>query len=126
MKRLLTCVIVFGLAVLGPAPSSVCSLLSSIVGECASADTQARCDQMNMNVPPAQTVAARSEPCCLISQAPLPESRNEAPKISLQNELGVVPTPVIGVFRFHDARSSDAPEDLSPPPLQSLLCTFLI
>jgi hypothetical protein len=126
MKRLTMCAIVFGLTVLGPAPFSVCSLLSSVAGDCAASGAQVNCDKMDMSTAPAQTIGARSVSCCAMSQAPLPESRKEASKISPQEEPVAVPAMMVGVINFEDARGLDVPQDVSPGPQQSLLCTFLI
>ena len=72
-----------------------------------------------------QLVAASDTSCCSISKAPIPQLQNETSGLSL-----VAPIAVLGL-------TGDAPRiqrlvpvliapDLSPPRLQSLLCTFLI
>jgi hypothetical protein len=125
VRRLVNCAVVIGLVVLGPAPTSICSLLSPLVGECTTAASEVQCASMGMNVPSGPTVAASSASCCVISQAPLPESRNEASKLTLHEDLG---SPQAVVVKTHSSQVGppDVPQIFSPPPLRSLLCTFLI
>lgn len=126
MKSLLACAIIIGLVILGPAPASICSLLSSMAGECATPASRTHCDDMDMATPSGPTVAAPSSSCCLSSQAPLPESRNETAKITVHQDLGSAPQIVYAETDFNEAQSDQVPQVSSSPPLQPLLCTFLI
>jgi hypothetical protein len=80
---------------------------------------------MNMDESGTQLVAASDPSCCFISKAPIPQLQYNASDLSLAAPIAVLgPTgdtphiqllpPVLMV------------QDLSPPSLQSLLCTFLI
>jgi ABC-type lipoprotein release transport system permease subunit len=60
MRRILSLVIVLGLAGLGPVPLSACALFSAQLAECATPKTQSRCNQMNMDESGAQLLAASS------------------------------------------------------------------
>jgi hypothetical protein len=122
-------VLILGLALTvfssGLVPLSACALRTSKLAECATPKTQSRCDQMNMDESGAPVVTASDTSCCSISDAPVPQSQNKASGFSLA-------APIL----FFDA-TADIPrtqgllparivQDLSPRPLQSLLCTFLI
>jgi len=81
---------------------------------------------MNMDESGTQLVAASETSCCYLSNAPLPESQYKASELSLKTSPVAVldttwqPPPV------EEERPADVTQDLSPPPLQPLLCTFLI
>lgn len=128
MTRLLACAIAIGLVVFGPAPLSVCSLLFSATTDCTTPNTHSKCDKMDMDMGtlPVETVCAQSQSCCAISQAPLPESRNNASKISPEEQLVADPTPSNVELQLVHGGINYVPVDVSPPPLRSLLCTFLI
>jgi hypothetical protein len=108
MKRIAILAIVIGLVVLGPAPTSVCSLLSALAGECATPATGSHCDNMDMAVPAGPTVAASSASCCAMSQAPVPESRKDAAKINLHEEFGPAPSLVVGEVCSDEAEPAEA------------------
>jgi len=127
VKGLLVCVLVIGLAAAGPNPLSVCALFSSIAGDCTSSvETQSPCDKMDMGEHTAQSIMTRSASCCVVSQAPLPESKNEVSKTSVKLEKAA--TLVLANEEVNSAsfRLRSQSQELSPPPLRSLLCTFLI
>ena len=126
MKRLLIYALVLGLAVTGLNPFSLCALFSSTAGDCASMETQSQCDKMDMGEHAAQSITPRSPSCCVVSQAPLPESKTEASKTTVKLELAAALAPVINVENPENVHPLNVPQELSPPPLRSLLCTFLI
>ena len=126
VKRLLISALVLGLAVVGSSPLSICALLSSAVSECASTETQSQCDKMDMGEHTAPTVASPNNSCCAISQAPLPESKTEVSKTSVKLELAAALTSATDVAHSGQVRPRSVPQELSPPPLRSLICTFLI
>jgi hypothetical protein len=104
---------------------SACALFSSKLADCSAPKTESRCDKMNMGDDGPPVVIALDQSCCFVSQAPLSESRFEASALSLVTPLAVsVPTETAP--RVHQMPSVLLLQDLSPPPLQSLLCTFLI
>lgn len=125
MRRSLIFALALGLIGLGPVPLSVCALLTSKLAECATPKTESRCDQMNMDESGTQLVAASDTSCCIVSKAPVPKLQYKASNLSL-----AAPLAVLGL-------TGDTPrvqrlplvliaQDVSPPSVQSLLCTFLI
>lgn len=125
VDRLLTFVLVLGLTIIGPSPLSICALFSATLGDCLSAETRPQCDKIDMGEHTAPTVTSRSNSCCAISQAPLPEFKTGVSKIAVKLELAVAQTSATAV-NSEKVRASSVPLELSPPPLRSLLCTFLI
>ncbi len=126
MKRLVISVLVLGLAVACPNPLSLCALLSSTTGDCGSMEMQSQCDKMDMGEHAAQSITTRSASCCSVSQAPLPESKTEVSKTTVKLELAAALTSAINVANSENVHPRSVPQELSPPPLRSLLCTFLI
>ena len=125
MKRVAICVLVLGLALLGPSPVSLCVLASSLVTDCASAETQSQCDQMDMGTHSSPALAASTVSCCAVSQAPVPETKS-APSIpALEQGPATISALAVKVVNFERGHLVDV-RRASPPPLQSLLCTFLI
>lgn len=125
MRRALIFGLALSLAGLGTGPLSVCALFSSQLAECATPKTQSRCDQMNMDQSGTQLVAAADTSCCFVSKAPIPQLQYKASDLSLAAPIAVLDatgdTP-----RVQRLRPVLIVHDLSPPSLQSLLCTFLI
>lgn len=126
MKRLFICVLVIGLIIVGPSPLSICALLSSAVSDCVSPETRSQCDKMDMGDHPTPTVTSLSNYCCAISQAPLPESKTQVSKTTVKLELVLALTSATDVEKSERVRTRNLFQELSPPPLRSLLCTFLI
>jgi hypothetical protein len=125
VRRSLIFALALSLVGLGPVPLSACALLSSKLAECATPKTQSQCDQMNMDESGTQLVAASDTSCCFISKAPIPQLQYKVSELSLAAAIAVLDStgdtpriqllpPVLMV------------QNLSPPSLQSLLCTFLI
>lgn len=128
MRRTLSLLIALGLAGLGPLPVSPCALLHSHASECASPPTMSDCEHMRMEQPekPLVKVSAEKKSCCVISQAPLPETQRWAGSFA----VATGPTPASNItVRMQPVESvwfSDIAQTSSPPQLRSLLCTFLI
>src|SRR6266571_1324842 len=112
--------LIFGLALspvgLGTGPLSACALLTSQLAECATPQTQPQCDQMNMDESGTQLVAAPDTSCCLVSKAP---DLSPAAPVPVLDPAG-------DTLRIQRLQPVLIVEDLSPPSVQSLLCTFLI
>jgi hypothetical protein len=121
--------LIFGLALslvgLGTGPLSACALLTSQLAECATPQTQPQCDQMNMDESGTQVVAAPDTSCCLVSKAPIPQLQSKAADLSLAAPVPVL-DPAGDTLRIQRLPPVFIIEDLSPPSVQSLLCTFLI
>ena len=126
MKRLFSWSIALGLILVGPSPVSLCALASSLAADCESMEKASPCDQMEKPTHPSQTWKVSTTSCCALSQAPLPEGKNELANPSPEQELGTVAILSAEAFRFHCAIVNDVLRDPSPPPLRSLLCTFLL
>ncbi len=125
MRRILSFVIVLGLAGLGPVPLSACALLNSKLAECATPKTQSQCDQMNMDETGTQLVPASNASCCRISKAPIPQLQCKASDLCLAVPI-VVLDPTGDTPRIKHSMPVPVAQNLSPPRLQSLLCIFLI
>jgi hypothetical protein len=80
---------------------------------------------MNMDESGTQLVAASDTSCCSISKAPVPQSQNKASELSLAAPIEVL-DPMGDTPRIQLLPPVLIAHDLSPPSLQSLLCTFLI
>jgi hypothetical protein len=126
VKKVLTYTLILGFVVVGANPLSFCAIVSSALSDCASSETRSQCDKMDMGEHPASAVAPRSSFCCVISQAPLPESKTEVSKTTVKLELAAALTLGTDVVHSEKLSPPSVPQELSPPPLRSLLCTFLI
>lgn len=126
VKRVLSLVIVLGLALVGPSPVSLCALASSLAADCESMERPSPCDQMGMPAHPSQTWKVSTTSCCTLSQAPLPEAKKELANPCSEQELGTVSMLSAEAFHSDGATVTDILRDPSPPPLRSLLCTFLL
>ena len=125
VRRILIFALELSLVGLGTGPLSACALFSSQPAECATPKTQSQCDKMNMDESGTQLVAASDTSCCSISQAPIPQSQFRGSDVSLAAPATLLdPTSDAPVVR--PLRAIPVGQDLSPPALQSLLCTFLI
>ncbi len=128
MRRILSLLIALGLAGLGPLPVSACALVYSQPSECATPQTQTNCTRMGMDQAekPPVSVSPASKSCCVISEAPLPEAQTWAGSFSVAAVPAVASSVVVAAQPVESDWSRDVEQDLSPPPSQSLLCTFLI
>jgi hypothetical protein len=124
VRRSLIFALALSLIGLGPVPLSACALLSSKLAECATPRTQSHCDQMNMDESGTQLVAASDTSCCFISKAPIPQLQGKASDLSLV--VLAVLDPTGDTPRIQRLLPVLIVQDISPPTIQSLLCTFLI
>ena len=126
MRRSLIFALALSMAGLGPVPLSACAIFSSKMAECATPQTKSRCDQMNMDESIPKVAAAPNSSCCSLSNAPVPATRQKMSEPS----LAAVPILVLDMSwklpRIKEQRPTQIEQALSPPPLQSLFCTFLI
>ena len=122
-------VLIFGLALsllgIGPVPLSACALLTSRLAECANPETNSHCNGMDMgestkNVP----AVGSSDSCCSSSRQPAVQLQSQTPDCLtipyVTASYATAETP-----RAYAVPFASALVDSSPPPLQSLLCTFL-
>jgi hypothetical protein len=75
---------------------------------------------------PPVSISPASKSCCVISEAPLPEAQTWAGSFSVAAPPAVASSVAVAAQPIESDWSRDVKQDLSPPPLQSLLCTFLI
>lgn len=125
LRRILTAALALSLIGLGPVPLSACALFSSKLGECATPQTESQCNKMNTEESGPHFGAAQGQSCCF-ARAPFPLTQHEA---SVLSDLSGPPA-ILGLEAAarpsRDARPAPSNQDLSPPRIQSLLCTFLI
>ena len=75
---------------------------------------------------PPVSVSHSSKNCCVVSLAPSPEKQTWAGSFGIASVPAVSSGTIPATRMFQSARSLVIAEDSSPPPLQPLLCTFLI
>jgi hypothetical protein len=119
LRRLLIFALAMCVAQLGPIPLSACALFSSKLVECLTPKTQCHCEECG-------TKLAAMPGTCWNSASLPPESQFETPEISQLAIPAVVIDATWKLPRVEDGRPDDVVQDLSPPPIRSLLCTFLI
>lgn len=124
-RRILTAALALSLIGLGPVPLSACALFSSKLAECATPQTDSQCSKMNTEESGPHFAAAQDQSCCL-AKAPLPLTQYKASALSVLAGPPAVLDLVTTGRRSRDARPAPSNRDLSPPRIQSLLCTFLI
>src|SRR5215831_8954439 len=124
MRRLLGMALALSLIGLGPVPLSACALLWSRAAECSTPGTESRCNEMNTSDTVTKLLAAPDASCCDLSRAPIPESQQNASKVSLAVTAVVNPEHAWIAPPIQREHVSYAGQDMSPPLLQSFLCTF--
>ncbi len=130
MRRTIIFAIIVSMAALASTPVPACEMFSSQVAECEAAQTQMQCDGMDMQMNAQEDVPHLSPPCqsacCMTSQAFRPEAQNKSDetlvviaRISANSETNSlsIPDESIPFLQW---------EGISPPRIQSLLCTFVI
>jgi hypothetical protein len=126
MRRTITLALALSLAGLGPVPLSVCALVSFQLAECETPSAQSLCEQMDMHQSGSQLDSVADTSCCHIAKAPLPESQFVASDLSLLPAPALALHSIVAPASAEKELSADVVQDISPPPLQPLLCTFLI
>jgi len=128
VRRTLSLLVALGLAGIGPLPVSACALVHSQTSECATPQTKTDCERMGMGQAemPSVAVSDASKTCCAISEAPLPEAQTWTGSFAVAAPPTLAAGLVAATKPLERAWFSEIALDSSPPPLQSLLCTFLI
>jgi len=80
---------------------------------------------MHMDESGTQLVAASDISCCIVSKAPIPQSQYKASGFSLAVPITAL-DPTGDTPRLQRLPPVLIVQDISPPSVQSLLCTFLI
>src|SRR5690242_17919979 len=125
MRRLLTLALSLSLTGVGPLPLSLCAIFSSKLAECATPKTPSPCDTMNMGDNSTRLLAPNA-PCCNLDQAPTAARQRQFSQPSLATSAVLIVSSARMLPRIEGTWPTDIEQYLSPPPLQSLLCTFLI
>ena len=125
MRRLLTLALSLSLTGVGPVPLSLCAIFSSKLAECSTPKTQSSCDTMNMG-DNGTRLAARYSSCCNLDNAPVAARQHQFSQPSLTTSAAVIISSAWMLPRIERTWPTDIERYVSPPPLQSLLCTFLI
>lgn len=127
MRRIFALMAAIGVAGLGPLQASACAMLHGQPSGCATAATKTDCERMGMKGTEKSTftVSNPAKSCCAISQAPLPEAQTWAGSFAVAASPALASS-VVAEAPLESTWSPDIAWDSSPPPLQSLLCTFLI
>jgi hypothetical protein len=126
MRRILSFFVALGLVGLGPLPLSACALIYSQPSECATPQTETHCERMGMDETEGPSVSPASKTCCLISEAPLPDAQHRAGNLPAMAVSALDSSAAPVIIRLEDARPLEVLQDFSSPPIQPLLCTFLI
>ena len=109
-----------------PLPLVACIPAFSRSAPSATPENQSDCDHMNMNEQRTELTSSSSSSCCITSNASLPDAVIQshystapaAPLVAVRlrhTTITIGRTTLIGLVQY-----------LSPPPFQSVLCTFLI
>lgn len=80
---------------------------------------------MSMDESGIQLVAGSDTSCCIVSRAPLPQLQYKASNLSFAAPIAVL-DPTGETPRIQYLPLVLIVQDVSPPSVQSLLCTFLI
>jgi hypothetical protein len=126
MRRILSFFIALGLVGLGPLPLSACALIYSQPSECATPQTETHCERMGMEQAERLSVSPGSKTCCVLSEAPLPEAQSNAGELQATAGSALDASSAPLIVRHGSKQPVEALQDFSSPPLQTLLCTFLI
>lgn len=82
--------------------------------------------EMNQADEPPVSVSHLTKSCCTISQAPLPEAQTWAGNFDVATPPALASTTVVTTQPVASRWVTEIAWESSPPPLRSLLCTFLI
>jgi hypothetical protein len=126
MRRTLIFGLALSLAGLGPLPLSACAWLSSGWVECKTPKTPTPCESMSMDECAAQSGVSLNSSCCVASNAHSPESWLQPSDTSPLLAPALASSLVCDVPRIARLAPVVPVQSAAPPPLQSLLCTFLI
>jgi hypothetical protein len=126
MRRILGFLVALGFLSLGPLPLSACALIYSQPSECATPKTEFHCERMEMGRTESPVVLASSKNCCVISQAPQPDAQSGTGHLSIAPVETIESIKAATITTTEKTLPSEMLRDTSPPPLQLLLCTFLI
>jgi len=127
INRLFILALALSLTGVGQLPVSACAIAHSRASECMTPQTKTDCERMEMDQQeePSAKVSAGSKTCCVASEAPAPEAQTWSGSFSAVAVPALVSNIFVATQPFEPSWSRVASLDCSPP-LQSVLCTFLI
>jgi hypothetical protein len=118
-------VMALALTGLGPVPLSACALFSGRMAECATPASAPTCDHAGMKTSGSRLAVPLHGSCCH-SMPPASVRQQNSSDFSLP-AIPVKLLDAISTFTYPQKECSfDTLADPSPPPLQSVLCIFLI
>ncbi len=125
VRRSLIFVMAMALTGLGPVPLSACAMFSGRMAECATPATAKTCDHMDMETSGSGPASPLNDSCCHLQSPGSVRQQN-----SSDFSLPAIPVKVLDAISTlaypQRERSFEVLGDPSPPPLQSVLCIFLI
>ena len=122
--------IVVSMAAVASTPVPACELFSSQGAECEAPQTQMQCDGMDLQMNVQDDVPHLSPPCqdacCITSQALRPEAQNKSDETLVLIARVSANAGANTLFIPKESIPVSQREEILPPRIQSLLCTFLI
>lgn len=132
MQRATIFAIVLSMTALFPRPPLLCAPPCSQIAESEAAATQTQCDSIGMQMDVQDDVSHLSPSCqatitcCILSQVSRTESQLRSDENPLPIARGSYTAEAGTLLHDNETISVFKSQDLSPPRLQSRLCTFLI
>ena len=126
MRRLLSFGVILSLLGLGPAPLSLCAQATSKLTECTDANSASQCERMGGSTENDLLNRAPDASCCYLGNPPIPQSQYKSTDLSSSAKPADFLEALRILPQLEEGPSTRIVQDLSPPPLQSFLCTFLI
>ena len=126
VRRLAIFALALSMAGLGPVPLSACAIVSSRMAECATLERQSECNQMSTHEGIMNGAGTPNGSCCSLSADPVPATRHKPFEASLADDAALFVEVTRELPNRREQRPVQIEHTLSPPPLQSLLCIFLI
>ena len=130
MRRAIIFAIVVSMAALASTPVPVCDLFSSQIAECEAAQSQMQCDGMDMQMNVHDDVPHLSSPCqntcCITNKVLRSEVWNKSDETLVFFARVSANAAVNNLFISKESIPVFQWEEIFPPRIQSLLCTFLI
>ena len=125
VRRSLIFVLAMALTGLGPVPLSACAMFSGRMAECATPATAKDCDHMDMETGGPRLAPPLNDSCCHLR---FPGSVRQQNSSDLsRSTIAVMVLDTISTPAYQQrVHFFEVLGDPSPPPLQSVLCIFLI
>lgn len=126
LRSSLILALALSLAGLGVAPDVLCADVCSANAQCRCCRDMDMPAAMHMRQSDSKGPVAKCDMACTFLRAPIQTSQQDGAGLVIpQVAVQAVHAPVLAVLTSADL-APPLVQDISPPPLQSLLCTFLI